>query len=1170
MADHLSLAFYGILAAEALLTVGLAMNLWDQHRLESRMQRLEARLVDPEPEADEDVAAEPPSTRAADPAGAPQLPTGVPPGPGATPRHRTPSGGGDLARSLRLFRRFKGSSTVYVVGLGLLAFEALTSVVEPYPIAYLIDFLQGTKPALQALGAPALISSPRFDTLLLLTVAIVLIAAVNSAADSLTEVCMARGGRSLGYSVRIAMYSHLQRLPLAYHDKKRTGDVLTRVTGDVLVLEDFVVKSISNILGSLLVLVGSFAFLLYQSWKVAVVALFVVPLLAGVSDHYSRRIKAASKTQRDREGDLASTAQEMLTSIRLVQSYGRGTVDLEKFSNQTGRSMHASLGAANVEAQFSFVIALIEALAISAVVWLGVWLFDRDVITIGTLVLFVLLLQNMFKPARKIVSEWYKIGKVFASVERIEDLLEREVGVRDLPGAVTAPPLEGRLSFRHVSFTYPDEHEDGSRVEGRPPVLNDIDFDVAPGEVVALVGSSGAGKSTIAQLVPRLYDPDGGEVLVDGHPVRELTLASLRSQVSVVLQETVLLSGTVAENIGYGIDGATAAEIEAAARMANAHEFIMEMPDGYATTLGERGSTLSGGQRQRIAIARAFIRRAPILILDEPTTGLDQESARSVVSALLNLMRGTTTIVISHDRGLIQCADRVLVVAQGRIVQGGRQEVLLHSEGPDVELYAEDVIGRLAPSSAPSPTGQELLEPLLDRLPGLAMALDVDVAAEQVQRMLSRGATVDAISIGKLWLRDDGTCDLRYRLRLSGPEAPGDATVLARVHRSAPAAEEGLRRALQHLAPSGSSTSPPPGWRAGSAVVPDAALTLHRFPADPNLPTLAGAMHARTLSTLAPFAAWGDRTAASVVHHPRDGACVLRYDLVEEDDGPLPAPPPPIYGKVYRDGHGDVVDGFLRALTREQTVHGSTYPARFPTSLGYSPDLRLLVTEGLAGEPLVPRLLKAVAGPAPDGTASHEALVSAVEQSGLALAALHGSDVATAPVHSAADDLADLRRQLTLVAGVWPEVTQRVRRRVDVELEQVPQASDIVLSHGDFTPSQVLLGAGGPAVVDFDTLCWADPALDLGRYLAQLELLAAKAGRPPASDLVADLTQAFLGAYAASTHRTAAGAAAVDRIAFYRVTTLARSALRSCRQGKAYRLELALSLLDVSSGRVDL
>ncbi|MGH3342475.1 MAG: ABC transporter transmembrane domain-containing protein [Carbonactinosporaceae bacterium] len=1081
---------------------------------------------------------------------------------------------------MRLFRRFMGRRRVYAIGFALLVVEAVTAVIEPYPIAYLIDYLQGARPDLRALGSPAFLSSARWGSILLLTLAIVLIAAVNSAADSLTEVCMARGGRSLGYNVRVAMYSHLQRLSLAYHDRRRTGDVLTRVTGDVLVLEDFVVKSVSNILGSLMVLLGSFAFLLYQSWKVTVIALVVVPLLAAVSNHYSRRIKVASRTQRDREGDLASTTQEMLTSIRLVQSYGRGTVDLAQFSDQTAKSMHASLGAANIQAQFSFVIALMEALSISAVVWLGVWLFDRGALTIGTLVLFVLLLQNMFKPARKIVSEWYKIGKVFASVDRIQDLLDRQVVVRDLPDAVPGPPMEGRLTFWHVSFAYPVEHEDGSKAVGRPKVLDDIDFEIAPGEVVALVGYSGAGKSTIAQLVPRLYDPDQGEILVDGHPLRRLTLASLRAQVSVVLQETVLLSGTVAENIGYGIAGATREDIEAAARMANAHDFIVALPEGYDTVLGERGSTLSGGQRQRLAIARAFIRRAPILILDEPTTGLDVESAQSVNSALRILMRGTTTIVISHDTGLVRCADRILVISDGRIVEEGRHETLLRTGGVYAELYGRDPAVGLSDVREPMPSHRvttsrtqsvqkvtplapytsSLVPPLQQHLPGLARALDLGFVASHIESMVGDDAAIRDIAVGKLWLRADGSCNLRYHLNLTdGSDPVTEATILGRVHSDATHAEA----FLTHVQARG---------RDRAAVVPDAALSLCRFPFDPDLPTLAEAVDAQAISGLAAFARGKQPPTVAVVHHSRQGPCVLQYRFRRSPAHSLAHPAPIIYGKVYADGTGDVVHGFLRALALAREHDGDRHPAVFPTPVLYDPKLRLLLIEAVPGEPRVPRLLSTTLGITGEDTREGRmALQSAVRESGRALAVLHGGDLATAPVRSMTKELEGVRRELGIVASIWPQLADRVRSRLDLLSQQVPEAPDIVLSHGDFTPSQVVLGGRSPTVVDLDTLCWADPALDLGRYIAHLHLKALKVGGEKGAELVERLTAEFLDGYSCAGPRAAAAAAAMDRIAFYKSITLARTALRACRQLKPTRFGLAMSLLDdIHAGRVDL
>jgi ATP-binding cassette, subfamily B, bacterial len=329
------------------------------------------------------------------------------------------------------------------------------------------------------------------------------------------------------------------------------------------------------------------------------------------------------------------------------------------------------------------------------VVWLGVWLVDRGSISAGTLVLFVLLIQNMFKPSRKIVSEWYKVGKLLASTERIEELLERQPAVGDSPDARSAPRLAGRLSFDDVSFGYRTET---AADDGRDrTVLHHVTFTVEPGEVVALIGPSGAGKSSIAQLVPRLYDPDSGVVAIDGTDVRQFTLESLRRQVSVVLQETLLLTGTVEENIAYGIDEPDRRRIVRAARLADAHHFISELPDGYATMLGERGATLSGGQRQRIAIARAFVRDAPVLILDEPTTGLDPESAGQVVAALRTLMSGPTTLVISHDVALVGCADRVLVLDGGRIVQEGSPSTLARTDGLFTALFGPTRNGGGAP-----------------------------------------------------------------------------------------------------------------------------------------------------------------------------------------------------------------------------------------------------------------------------------------------------------------------------------------------------------------------------------------------------------------------------------------------------------------------------------------
>jgi len=294
----------------------------------------------------------------------------------------------------RLLVRFSGGRKLYVLALVMLIFEAITAVLQVYPLAYLIDFLNGQRPPL-GIDLP-LFSSPRNETVAVLTGGLILLTMVNSLGDSLAEIFLARGGRVLGYNIRSTLHAHLQRLSLAFHDQRRTGDMLTRVTSDVTALEDFVVKSVSDLAGSFLVLIGTLGFLFYQSWMVAVIALLVVPPLAAVSNHYSQRIKSASKRQRAREGDFADAAQEMLTSIRVIQTYGRSDYETERFGVQSRKAMEAALETANLSARFSWVVALLEALSITAVVWAGLWLIDRDAITIGTLVMFTVLIQNMF------------------------------------------------------------------------------------------------------------------------------------------------------------------------------------------------------------------------------------------------------------------------------------------------------------------------------------------------------------------------------------------------------------------------------------------------------------------------------------------------------------------------------------------------------------------------------------------------------------------------------------------------------------------------------------------------------------------------------------------------------------------------------------------------------
>ena len=530
-----------------------------------------------------------------------------------------------------------------------------------------------------------------FQVLALITVALVVLTMINSLCDSLAEIYLAQGGRRVGYNMRVFLYGHLQKLSMTFHSKSRTGDILTRVTSDVAAVESFIIGNLSDFVGSALALVVRLGAIFWIAWQVGIVALIVIPLMAVISNYFSNRIKAASKRLRSSEGELASAAQEMLASIRVVQVYGQGSYEQSLFSGQSQKAMNAALEAATHQARFSWVISVVGAVSTSAVIWVGTWLIFGNPITmnVGNLGRFIVWIEDMFKPSKRLIAEWNAFGKLYASLERINDLIDMKPEVQDKPDAIPASSFRGRIEFRNVVFSYPTAEPSKKSANKAPrPTLNGLSFEIQPGQVVAVVGHTGAGKSTIAQLIPRLYDPDEGQILIDGRDIRDYTLESLRGEMSMVLQESILFTGSIVENIAYGRPDASGAEIIEAAKNANAHEFISKFPDGYYTLLEERGSNLSGGQRQRIAIARAFVRDTPILILDEPSTGLDAESTDLVLQALRNLMKGKTTIIISHELNLIRDADRIIVIKEGEIEQMGTHDELIRAGGLYANLYA--------------------------------------------------------------------------------------------------------------------------------------------------------------------------------------------------------------------------------------------------------------------------------------------------------------------------------------------------------------------------------------------------------------------------------------------------------------------------------------------------
>jgi len=443
-----------------------------------------------------------------------------------------------------------------------------------------------------------------------------------------------------------------------------------------------VVTAFLPLLASGLTFVGMAAVMLWLNAPLALLAFATGPLFLLSMVRLSRRIRDNARRQRQQQGAMAATAAESIGAVKVIHALSLEGTFAQAFTKQSRKNLATGAAATRLEAALERTVDLLIAVATALVLWSGARFVLRGAMTLGDLVIFLAYLRTAFRPAKDFAKYTGRLAKASAAGERVVDLLDRTPDVRDLPGAVPAPPLRGHVRFEGVSFAYDPGHA----------ALEAIDCTVEPGQHVALVGPSGSGKSTFASLILRLYDPTAGRVLIDGRDLREYTLASLRTQISVVLQDSILFVGTIRDNIAQGAiaqdaPGASPEAIEAAARLANAHGFIMSQPQGYDTVVGERGVTLSNGQRQRIAIARAAIRHAPLLLLDEPTTGLDGENERAVLEALERLTEGRTTFLITHDLQLTTRANLILYLEAGRVRERGTHAELLRAEGPYANLY---------------------------------------------------------------------------------------------------------------------------------------------------------------------------------------------------------------------------------------------------------------------------------------------------------------------------------------------------------------------------------------------------------------------------------------------------------------------------------------------------
>ncbi len=530
--------------------------------------------------------------------------------------------------------------------------EVLFRILEPWPLKIIID----------AVIAPGAANQAGITTLLALCALAVLAAiALRALASYLCTVAFALVGNRVLSRVRADLFAHVQRLSLAFHDRSRTGDLVTRLTGDVGRLQEVAVTAFLPLVGNVVTLVALSVVMLVLDWRLALVALAVFPVFLLSGRKQSRRITTVARSQREQEGRLAATAVESLAAMRVVQSYSLEPMLCEQFASSNKRSLKDGVRARRLAAALERKTDVLVGIATAIVLYVGALRVLGGALTPGELVVFVTYLKTAFKPMRDLAKYTGRIARAAACGERVVDILELRPDVVDSSWARPASTFRGDVRFDGVSASYGD----GTLA------LREVQLQIRAGQRVGVVGPSGSGKSTLMSLLTRLQDPVAGRVLVDGHDLRDLTLQSVRAQVAVVLQDSVLFATTVAENIGYGRAGATRHEIEAAARLANADEFIRALPAGYETILGERGATLSGGQRQRIAIARAALRDAPLLVLDEATTGLDEDNVTDVVAALGALSRGRTTFVVTHDLQAVLDCDVVVRIEAGQVVQVG-------------------------------------------------------------------------------------------------------------------------------------------------------------------------------------------------------------------------------------------------------------------------------------------------------------------------------------------------------------------------------------------------------------------------------------------------------------------------------------------------------------------
>ena len=585
-----------------------------------------------------------------------------------------PAGMGRLIDEL--LRPYRGWLAIILLAT---AMETAMGLAAPWPLKIVLDNVIGgdQPPGWLRQIASWLPGDGVMQTAAFAAISTVIIAAVGALASYLDNYYTESVGQWVANDLRVRVYDHLEHLPLAYYDTHQTGTLLSTITDDIATIQGFASSATLGIVVDLLTIAGMLGLMFWLNWDFALIAVGVAPFLLLFVVRFRKAVKKATREVRRRESDMVGVVQQGLESIRVVNAFGRQELEEEHLQDASRAAVQAALKARGVKSLLSPVVAVTVSFCTAFVLWRGASLVLASAMTAGSLTVFLSYLHKFFKPVQDLAKMTGTIAQAAVGVERVRGILDIDMSIPERPDAREPGRLEGAIEFDRVAFAY----------DPASPVLKSVTFSIRAGQFVGIVGTTGSGKSTVVSLIPRFYDPTAGRVLIDGVDIRDYKLQGMRDQIGFVLQDTVLFRGTIRENIAYGRPDAAEKEIVEAARLANAHEFIARMPDGYHTQVGERGLTLSGGQRQRIGIARAVIRNSPILILDEPTAALDSESEKVVIEALERVMKGRTVITIAHRLSTIRDADKIVVLKDGRVAEQGSHDELLALGGDYAELH---------------------------------------------------------------------------------------------------------------------------------------------------------------------------------------------------------------------------------------------------------------------------------------------------------------------------------------------------------------------------------------------------------------------------------------------------------------------------------------------------